>query len=79
MLRMRRLTTKDRKMVIDLYRECMRVVRQLQPSHQKIWYDYTKLKFAENAHRSPEDIRTLVSSAYEELEWVKSVVQRKNN
>lgn len=76
MFRVKGPTSRDKKLVIGLYRECMRVIGKLQPDHQKLWYDYTRLKFQENAQCNAAEVRKLVSNAHEELEWVKSVLQR---
>lgn len=68
---------REKAIVIQLYRNILRVIKRLQPSHQKLWYDYTKLKFEENAVKRPEEVKKIVSAAYEELEWVQSVLSRK--
>lgn len=69
---------KDRAVALNLYRSCMRTIKQLQPSHQKLWYDYTRLKFAEHEGKSPAEVKKVISAAFEELEWVKSVVARRD-
>ncbi len=56
----------------------MKVVQQLIPSHQKIWYDYTRLKFEENANVSdPKKLAKLIEAGNEELTWMESVLERK--
>jgi hypothetical protein len=64
---------------IALYRRCMRVVQQLQPHHQKTWYDYVRLKYSENSSLTDDRaIKKKISSAYEELEWLQSVLDRQH-
>lgn len=64
---------------IILYRRCMEVIQQLQPSHQKTWYDYVRLKYEENAGlKDAAVIKKTIDSAYEELDWVQSVLNRRN-
>lgn len=66
--------------VIWLYRRCMKVIQQLQPNHQKIWYDYVRLKYDENANvTDKEKIKTLIRNGFEELDWVESVLARKKS
>lgn len=72
-------SSKDRAQVTNLYRNIMRVIKQLEPAHQRLWYDYTRLKFDENASKSNQEVRKLVKDAYEELDWVKSVIARKTS
>lgn len=68
----------DNRASIHLYRKCMKVVQQLIPSHQKIWYDYTRLKFEENANVSdPKKLAKLIEAGNEELTWMESVLERK--
>lgn len=63
---------------IALYRRCMKIIMRLQPNHQKIWYDYTRLKFEENAQVTDKaKIKKLIADAEEEINWVKSVLDRK--
>jgi hypothetical protein len=73
-----RPSSKDKDLSVNLYRQCMRVIKQLEPNHQKIWYDYTRLKFEEQEKCNGKQVKKLVSDALEELEWVKSVLARKN-
>ncbi|RYG68773.1 hypothetical protein EON64_04410 [archaeon] len=70
-------SSKDRAQVVNLYRSVMRVVKQLEPSHQRLWYEYTRLKFAENQSKNSQEVKKLIKNAYEELDWVKSVIARK--
>ena len=70
----------DNRQSIHLYRKCMRVIKQLIPTHQKIWYDYTRLKFGENEKvTDPVKLNKLIKSGHEELEWMESVLDRKKN
>lgn len=70
---------KKSKEVIWLYRKCIRIIQKLIPTHQKIWYDYVRLKYGENTNvTNPEQIKKLVKSGYEELEWIETVLTRKN-
>ena len=73
-----------RKVVLDatkslrLYRDILKVIKTLEPSHQRMYYDYTRLKFGEHQHvKSTKELDKLIVDAREELEWVKSVVSRK--
>ncbi len=69
-----------RPTVKGFYKKCLKVIMTLQPDHQKIWYDYTRLKFAENENcKDPKKIKTLLSNAEEELDWVIKVVKLKKN
>lgn len=71
---------RQRPHVLLFYRNCLRVIQQLQPAHQKIWYDYTRLKFAENEGLKDEKVlEKLLKDGNEELEWVVSVLKRKND
>ena len=71
---------KLRPQVLLFYRDCLRVIQQLKPSHQKIWYDYTRLKFGENESVGDEKVvQKLLKDGYEELEWVKSVIRRRSD
>lgn len=61
-----------------LYRSCIKVIQQLQPNHQKIWYDYVRLKYEESANvTDKEKIKKLIRGGFEELDWVQSVLTRK--
>jgi hypothetical protein len=74
-----KVTKVDNTASIHLYRQCMRIIKQLIPTHQKIWYDYTRLKFQENADcRDPVKLQKLIKDAKEELEWTESLVKRKS-
>ena len=69
---------RQRPQVLLFYRNCLRVIKQLQPAHQKIWYDYTRLKFAENEGLKDEKVlEKRLKDGNEELEWVVSVLKRK--
>jgi hypothetical protein len=62
---------------IHLYRRCLRIIKQLIPSHQKLWYDYTRLKYQENASvTDPIKIKKLIEQGKEELSWMETVIQR---
>lgn len=68
----------DNKSSIHLYRRCMKVIQQLIPSQQKLWYDYTRLKFEENAEiTDPVKIKRLIKEGNEELAWMETVLERK--
>ena len=68
-----------RAKVISLYRQCLRVIKVLEPDHRKIWYDYTKLKYEDNKTLSDErKILREIKEAEEQIEWTKSVLHRKN-
>jgi predicted RNA-binding protein with EMAP domain len=70
----------DNKAALTLYRKCMRVIQQLQPNHQKLWYDYVRLKYDENSSlKDKQKIDKVIAAAYEELSWVQTVLDRKNN
>lgn len=61
-----------------LYRRILRAIRDLEPEHQKTYYDYTRLKMTENeAVKGKTEIRKLIADANEELAWVESVLKRK--
>jgi len=68
-----------RKRSLKFYRDSLRVIRQLESSHQKTWYDYLRLKFYENRdiHDSLKLKRILVESE-EELAWVQHVISTQN-
>ncbi len=69
---------RQRPQVLLFYRNCLRIIQQLKPTHQKIWYDYTRLKFAENEAVNDEKVvEKLLKDGNEELEWVKSVIKRR--
>ena len=64
-----------RKEVLKFYRDCLNVVLRLENEHKKTYYDYIKLKFAEN--RKTTDIKRvqqLLSEGQEELEWIKKLL-----
>ncbi len=63
---------------LALYRQCIRVIKRLKPEHQKLWYDYTRLKYSENSQlKDMTQIKKKIADAKEELAWVESVVSRK--
>lgn len=65
--------------VLALYRNSLRVIHQLEIDHQKLWYDYVRLKYKENEScLDTNRIRTLLSSGEEELQWLQSVLDRKD-
>jgi len=60
------------------YRKALKVIFRLEANHQRIWYDYLKLKLEENANvRDDKKIKRLLAAGHEELEWVESVLERK--
>ena len=66
--------------MINLFRQCLRMIKNLEPDHQKIWYDYTKLKYQENRKLSDEKkITRVIQDASEQLEWMKSIIDRKSS
>lgn len=67
------------KEAISFYRSCMRIIGRLEPNHRKTWYDYTRLKYAEYKSLSDkQQIRKILENGKEELEWVQSVLNRKD-
>lgn len=69
---------KTRPEVIGLYRNCLRIIQQLEEKHQKTWYDYLRLKYEENANVKDEKrIVFLLKQAREEIDWVQSILDRK--
>lgn len=64
--------------VLSFYRKTLRVVNQLEGAHQRIWYDYLRLKLDESAQvRDDKRIRRLLAAGHEEVDWVLSVLDRK--
>ena len=64
---------------IAFYRSCMKTISRLEPNHKKIWYDYVRLKYIENQNlRDKDRVKKILAEAREELEWVKSVLNRKD-
>ena len=64
--------------VTALYRRILRAVKDLEPEHQKTYYDLTRIKMTEHAHvKDRKEILKLISEAEEELSWVESVLKRK--
>lgn len=79
-LRKKAISAPLRTNVINLYRQCLKVIKVLEPNHQKIWYDYTKLKYEENKMLSEEKkIARVIQEAEEQIEWMKSIIDRKKN
>ena len=63
---------------IQFYRQCLRAIRKLDSDYQKMYYDYTRLKYDEHAHLKDEKkIRLILNNAKEELDWLNSVLVRK--
>jgi NurA-like 5'-3' nuclease len=55
----------------------MKVINQLIPSHQKLWYDYVRLKYEENENvTDPVKLKRLIEQGKEELTWMESVLER---
>ena len=70
---------KPNREALAFYRACLRVIGQLEPEHKKIWYDYTRLKYAENLNlQNGQKLQRILEESREELEWVKSVLSRKD-
>ncbi len=68
----------DSKSALILYRKCMKVIQQIQPNHQKLWYDYVRLKYDEHSGlKDRQKIEKVIAAAYDELSWVQSVLDRK--
>ncbi len=65
--------------VFSFYRQALRTIRRFPSFDQRqIYYDLLRLKFTEQARqRDPAQIKRLLSSAHEELDWLKSVLDRK--
>lgn len=65
--------------VFSFYRQALRTIRRFPSFDQRqIYYDLLRLKFGEQARqRDPVQIKHLLNSAHEELEWLKSVLDRK--
>ncbi len=67
-----------RPQALSLYRQCLRTLPLLLPPHQKIWYDYVRLKYEEHEHLSdPKEAEKKVKEGREELDWLRSVIKRK--
>lgn len=65
--------------VTALYRRILRVIKELEPEHQKTYYDYTRIKMQQNANvKDSREIMKLITAAEEELQWVESVLKRKD-
>ena len=66
------------KEAISLYRSCVRILKYLEPTHRKTWYDYTRLKYDENKLVTDEKkISRIISDAKEQLCWMASIIERK--
>ena len=50
MYRRNKINTTVKPKVIGLFRNCLRIIRDLDPKYQKTYYDYTKLKFKQFAN-----------------------------
>jgi hypothetical protein len=75
-----RKVSKLRPQVLSLYRDALRVIQKFQPNHQQYWYDYLRLKMAENADVTDEKrIKLLMAEARESIEWTKSIIVAKEN
>ena len=60
--------------VLSLYRKCLKIMRDL-PRQQQVYYDYTRLKFKENASlKDGKKIRALISASEEEIAWVRNIL-----
>lgn len=71
MLRTKKELRALRPAALKLYRDCMKTIQCLEPDHQKTWYDYTRLKYEENAGLTdPKKIRTIISGVYKCLSSV---------
>lgn len=63
---------------LRMYRHCLRVIRRLEPDHQRTWHHYARLKFAENTNeRSSHKIKALIADAYEQINWTETLLNRK--
>lgn len=63
-----------RPKVLSLYRMCLKLIRDL-PRQKEIYYDYTRLKFKENASlKDSKKIRALISASEEEIAWVRKIL-----
>lgn len=73
-----RLQAEVRSQSLSLYRKCIRILKDLDSRHRKVWYDYTRLKYEENKHISdPERIKSIITEATEQINWTKSIILRK--
>lgn len=63
---------------LSLYRSALRVIRQLDSGYQQMYYDYTRLKYSQYHNlRDEKKIIQLLNDAHEDLEWLRSVITRK--
>ena len=68
-----------RPQAIAFYRKCIRIVYKLVPAHQRTWYDYLRLKYDESKGEvDANKIKKMLKEAEEELEWVKTIIERSN-
>ena len=66
--------------VLSFYRKTIKAIYRLEESHQRIWYDYLRLKLQENAHvRDDRNVKKLLAAGHEEVDWVITVLDRKKN
>ncbi len=67
-----------RASVLSIYRRLIRLIMKFpEQKHQKIWYDYTRLKFQEQEQADVKSIPKLVDGADEQIDWVQSIISRK--
>jgi hypothetical protein len=63
-----------------LYRRILKNIKYLDPKFQKVYYDYARLKFKENKSvKDEKQIKKLLINAVEEIQWLESVLSRKEN
>ena len=56
----------------------MKIIQRLEPNHQKIWYDYTRLKYEEYKDLKDEKrIKKIIDEGIEQIEWVSSLLRLK--
>lgn len=71
----KKLAQFNRKNALALYRKCIKTICTLVPEHQKTWYDYLRLNFESDRNLTDQVvIRSKIAEAYEQLEWVDSIV-----
>ena len=64
-----------RPKVLSLSRMCLKVIRDL-PKQKEVYYDYTRLKFRENAGlKDGRQIRFLINASEEEIAWVRKILE----
>jgi len=66
--------------VRGFYRKAIRVISRFERnSDQRTYYDYLRIKLAENASVTDDRvIRKLLNQANEELDWVKKILDDKD-